>query len=48
MTRELLDAFCNGKDTSAVSGAKDCYDSSRAAIAADEAMRLNKYVDVPE
>ena len=48
MARELLDALCNGGDTSNISGAKNCFDCAMAAIAADEAMRLNKYIDVPK
>ena len=48
MTRELLDAICDGRDTSNISGAKNSFDCAMAAIAADEAMRLNKYVDVPK
>ena len=48
MTSELLDALCNGRDTANISGAKNCFDCAMAAIAADEAMRLNKYVDVPK
>ncbi|MBQ7651452.1 MAG: Gfo/Idh/MocA family oxidoreductase [Victivallales bacterium] len=48
MARELVDALCSGGDTSNISGVENCFDCARAALAADEAMRLNQYVDVPK